>query len=211
MINSNRPKVLLTFAAVAIITLAFTAGTGQAQNIAPLGTAGNDGYNGVWGDPTSYINDGVWAWNGSNGFHSDGANDTTRLWVTWTEDYLIDEVELWHSEAGPTYVASDYLIQALNPGGTPTVDGDWTTLEDVTGNTDENPSYTFAPVTTAGVRLLVTEAGTAPDGLLRFEELLVFGELAPEITAVPEPASIAIWSILGLCLAGYGYRRRRTS
>ncbi len=26
---------------------------------------------------------------------------------------------------------------------------------------------------------------------------------------VPEPASIAIWSILGICLAGYGYRRRR--
>ncbi len=26
---------------------------------------------------------------------------------------------------------------------------------------------------------------------------------------VPEPASIAIWSLLGLCLAGYGYRRRR--
>ncbi len=29
-----------------------------------------------------------------------------------------------------------------------------------------------------------------------------------EVAAVPEPASIAIWSILGLCLAGYGYRRR---
>jgi len=27
--------------------------------------------------------------------------------------------------------------------------------------------------------------------------------------AVPEPASIAIWSLLGICLAGYGYRRRR--
>jgi len=27
-------------------------------------------------------------------------------------------------------------------------------------------------------------------------------------TVVPEPASIAIWSLLGLCLAGYGYRRR---
>ncbi len=26
---------------------------------------------------------------------------------------------------------------------------------------------------------------------------------------VPEPASIAIWSLLGLCLAGYGYRRQR--
>ncbi len=28
-------------------------------------------------------------------------------------------------------------------------------------------------------------------------------------TTVPEPASIAIWSLLGFCLAGYGYRRRR--
>ena len=27
--------------------------------------------------------------------------------------------------------------------------------------------------------------------------------------SVPEPASIAIWSILGLCLAGYCFRRRR--
>ncbi len=27
--------------------------------------------------------------------------------------------------------------------------------------------------------------------------------------AVPEPASITIWSLLGLCLAGYGYRRRK--
>ncbi len=30
-----------------------------------------------------------------------------------------------------------------------------------------------------------------------------------EAAPVPEPASIAIWSLLGLCLAGYGYRRRR--
>ncbi len=31
----------------------------------------------------------------------------------------------------------------------------------------------------------------------------------PASAVVPEPASIAIWSILGICLAGYGYRRRR--
>ncbi len=31
----------------------------------------------------------------------------------------------------------------------------------------------------------------------------------PPGNVVPEPASIAIWSLLGLCLAGYGYRRRR--
>ncbi len=30
-----------------------------------------------------------------------------------------------------------------------------------------------------------------------------------KVTAIPEPHSIAIWSILGICLAGYGYRRRR--
>ncbi len=208
MINSNRPKVLLTFAAVAVITLAFTAGTARAQNIAPLGTAGNDGYNGVWGDPTNYINDGVWAWDSANGFHSDGGQPT-RIWVEWTEDYLIDQVDLVHVEVGGgVYNAADYLIQALNSGGDPTIDGDWTTLVDVVGNTDTYPSYSFTPVTTDGIRLFVTDDG--PNSPLRFEELLVFGELAPEITAVPEPHSIAIWSILGICLAGYGYRRRRT-
>ncbi len=31
----------------------------------------------------------------------------------------------------------------------------------------------------------------------------------PASTTVPEPASIAIWAFLGLCLAGYGYRRRK--
>ena len=65
-----------------LAVLALTTSATQAANIAPLGTAGNDGYNGVWGDPTNYINDGVWAWNSSNGFHADGANDTTRIWVT---------------------------------------------------------------------------------------------------------------------------------
>ncbi len=39
----------------------------------------------------------------------------------------------------------------------------------------------------------------ADEGVVRAEGDLV----------VPEPASIAIWGILGLCLAGYGYLRRR--
>ncbi len=37
-------------------------------------------------------------------------------------------------------------------------------------------------------------------------ELDFFGNPNP---TVPKPASIAIWSLLGLCLAGYSYRRRR--
>lgn len=38
---------------------------------------------------------------------------------------------------------------------------------------------------------------------------LVFASATDPV--VPEPASIAIWSIFGICLAGYGYRRRRSS
>ncbi len=34
---------------------------------------------------------------------------------------------------------------------------------------------------------------------------------ASGVLPVPEPHSIAIWSILGVCLAGYGYRRRQNS
>jgi len=178
----------ILFSVTILAALAMAGGAyAESTNIAPLGTAGNDGYWNVWGDPTSYINDGVWAWNSSNGFHSDGSNDTTRLWVTWTEDYLIDEVELWHCEAGAQYIAADYLIQALHADGNPTVDGDWTTVVNVTGNTNVNPSYTFEPVTTAGIRLLVTDDG--PNAPLRFEELLVY--------EVPEPASIALL-VLGL-------------
>ena len=32
-----------------------------------------------------------------------------------------------------------------------------------------------------------------------------------QFQAVPEPASIAIWSLIGLGLVGFGYRRHRTT
>lgn len=179
-------------------------GTVRAVNIAPLGTAANDGYNNVWGDPTNYINDGVWAWNSSNGFHADGSNDTSRLWITWTDNYIIDSVELWHCEAGAQYIASDYQIQILKSGGNPLVDIDWTTVVNVTGNTNVNPSYGFTPVITTGVRLFVTDDG--PDAPLRFEELLVFGEL---YSPAPEPSTFLLLSLGALGMARQA--RRRTS
>ena len=54
----------------------------------------------------------------------------------------------------------------------------------------------FDPVLATGVRLL-TPNGAAID------ELEVFA------AAVPEPASVAIWTLLGLAAAGFGYRQRR--
>ncbi len=42
-----------------------------------------------------------------------------------------------------------------------------------------------------------------------YDNVLLTKESTLVAPAVPEPASIAIWSLLGLCLAGYGYRRRR--
>jgi hypothetical protein len=50
------------------------------------------------------------------------------------------------------------------------------------------------------------------NGQITYRELDIFGSAtAPGGggNVVPEPASIAIWSFLGICLAGYGYRRRR--
>ncbi len=41
------------------------------------------------------------------------------------------------------------------------------------------------------------------------DNLSINGTIERQQVAVPEPASVAIWSMLGLCLAGYGYRRRR--
>ncbi len=64
-----------------------------------------------------------------------------------------------------------------------------------------NINYLNAP--TAGIDQLQL-IGNSQAGARYNDLLVVAGE-----NVVPEPASIAIWSLLGLCLAGYGYQRRR--
>lgn len=52
--------------------------------------------------------------------------------------------------------------------------------------------------------------GSDPDEKWSIDEITISGSPAPPApTGVPEPASIITWSLLGLALAGYGYRRRK--
>ena len=58
-----------------------------------------------------------------------------------------------------------------------------------------NPDWTFA--------------GTASAYTVKNFYVLVAPPASEAAPAVPEPASIASWSIIGLCLTGFGYYRRR--
>ena len=46
------------------------------------------------------------------------------------------------------------------------------------------------------------------DGVLDGQAVFTLRQLG-SVAAVPEPASIAIWSLIGLCFAGFGYYRTR--
>lgn len=69
---------------------------------------------------------------------------------------------------------------------------------------------TFSLVTIDGTNinsLLDWSIESVDDQIVRLS--FVGTGIFPPDPVVPEPASIAIWSFLGICLAGYGYRRRR--
>ncbi len=72
-------------------------------------------------------------------------------------------------------------------------------------NTNELSTLTI-PFSTDGTALFEFLGGTASQHF-SLNGFQLF-QLPIEEQVVPEPASIAIWSLLGLCLAGYGYRRR---
>ena len=195
---------LATSANAAIISTVDSGGTFTiTTNIAPLGTAAHDDPSPIWDfGPGDTINDNIWP---SNAFHSgrarEASGDPTNLWITWGQDYEIDKIGLVHI-VGADYRAVDYELQSLNSGGTPTVDGDWTTIGSITGNTFQYPEYAIGPVITSGIRLHITDPNSRMDGdgFVRFEEILVQG------TAVPEPSTTALLGLGGLALI---LRRRK--
>mgnify|MGYP000102937014 CR=1 FL=1 len=173
-----------------------TSGSGGTftitTNVAPLGKVAHDDPSPIWGGDLSdgRINDGTWAYNGTHTFHGGNtraaSGDPTRIWITWAQDYEINKIGLVHADAGTEFYTYDYELQSLNSGGNPTVDGDWTTIVSVSGNTTVMPEYAIDPVTTRGIRLYITDPTTHSGNHVRFSEILVQG------TIVPKPATTAL-------------------
>ena len=83
-----------------VMTLGLGVGTAMAQvNIAPLGSVTTHGNWGTWGDPAvrGNLNDGVYSWSSTDGYHSDGSLPV-RICLTWTTHYRVDRVDLVHTE-----------------------------------------------------------------------------------------------------------------
>ena len=180
-----------SLATVAIIAAAIAlAGTAQAQsNIAPSGTVSAVGGwfipNAAWGTPTPEVRatNGVTGWTPAEGIHGPSATLPTKIYITWLSDYDIDRVQISHCSAGEVFIARDYTIESLNPGGNPTNDADWTIQATITGNTTLVANHTFAAVTTKGIRLNLTNLGPSSGNTFRFEELEVFGVPSIDTTA----------------------------
>ncbi len=167
---------------------------------------------------------------GGNFLVIDGS--TSGVWITvdLEGNYSIDQIHVWnYGESGVTnrgmknveiYVAPDEneanLVKLITDGtdATHNVSGDFL-LPIADDASWKGVDLGLTGVTNASlldnVRLvkiinLDNHGSSNRVGLAEIQ----FGGGDPVIDLlVPEPASIAIWSILGLCLAGYGYRRRR--
>ena len=195
---------LATSANAAIISTSDTGGTFTiTTNIAPLGTVAHDDPSPIWDNADGVLNDGTWDFSGATVFHGGtvraNSGDPTRIWITWGQDYEIDKIGLVHGNTSAIYYTVDYELQSLNSGGNPTVDGDWTTIGSIAGNTILYPEYAIDPVTTSGIRLYITDPESSQN-YVRFSEILVQG------TAVPEPTTTALLGLGGLALI---LRRRK--
>ncbi len=245
MTSSNRPKILLTLAAMAMV--AFTTAV-QAATITTSATAPTvDGLD-IASLPIAGTSPGskYWIWDGDSPGQSwtmgaEGGNlnaITMRVWETSnatankTHDFWIGEI------SGSSYVGTPNNVVA-------TQTTDWNSNDYVTFALDTpmaleaGKTYGFDMVMTqsdegwqSGIPYLHTSGGdlysgggklstgvagptahaTNFNGPHASTDMVFHLDIASAaVETVPEPASIAIWSILGLCLAGYGYRRRVVS
>lgn len=215
----------LEFNGAAALTL-LAAGTHNVANVVPNNLALANGATAFAKDvigngsfaPTHTIanlNDGLygnqdsWIGNSQNSFAG----------VKLAGPSIIDSVAWGRDNGGEANAFTDrtlgdYILQytnVANPNAL-TPDSDWSTISVITyGAADPvSPSarhlWGFDPVLATGIRLFVPGNGLANGAAI--DELEVFG------TQLPEPASIAIWSLMGVAVlvtSSHYLRRSRKS
>ncbi|WP_029137658.1 glycosyl hydrolase [Nakamurella lactea] len=133
----------------------------KVDNLAKLATAGASSTHSKFS--VAAVNDGSIAgqhdyavWNAGNGWNdADKATWPDTLTLTWSEPVTLTQARVFTVDNGTNpasgYGLRDYDVQAL-------VDGSWSTLAQVRGNTDGTVVSDFPPVTTGALRLLITDS-----------------------------------------------------
>jgi len=124
----------------------------------------------------------------------------------------IDDDNLLLTDFGGDDTFTARLLDENGPiGDELTITSDWTDVADGINDTIEGALVDLADFNAAvpasdiiGVRI----NQTGPDSAERLDPLVI-GLATLNPAPVPEPASIAIWSLLGLALTGFGYVRIR--
>ncbi len=157
---------------------------------------------------TAHLNDGVYG----NANSWIGDTDGTFAGVDLGGEFVIDSIAFGRDNTGQfaDRVLGNITVQytdVANPDEN-TASSDWITLDVLTFD-GASPALRHefdldGLVTATGIRLITADGGLA--GGMAIDELEVFGT-AP---VVPEPASIMIWSLLGLIGSVFGLRRVRS-
>jgi len=158
------------------------------------------------------LNDGLSG--NSNSWIGDGGDDFVGINLGGGE-FVIDGIAFARDNGGEPQEFTgrslgSYVLEytlAENPDEN-TPDSEWNLIGGVSYNgvfPDATPhlrhEFEFDPVIATGIRLHVGPNGIS--GGVAIDELEVFG------TRVPEPASVAMWVLLGAAAFAFGWRRRR--
>ena len=132
--------------------------------------------------------------------------------------YVLDRFTLSSSNDSPQRDPQVWRIEGSNDT-TDGFDGTWTTIFDHPAggsdwtDRDQVISYSAADgdvfLTSDGFsafRMVTDGTGATSGAFFALGEIEFFGQ---EFVAVPEPASLAIWSLIGLGLCGFGWYRTR--
>lgn len=208
------------------ITVSSTTPTVDGADIAMLNSAGQFDPGGdlghIWSNrpvhgqtfttgsnPTGYTLSSITLQNEENTINNNTATFTARIGTVSGTSFSAIATET--SNNSISYVPNDYMTfafdtpVALDPD---TIYGfDWTS--DGSGFTtwaNADTNYADGEAFSSGANHVPDDANLSFHGIDRVFHVDL---AANAVTAIPEPTSIAIWTLIGLTLAGFGYRRYR--